>query len=296
MENVIRQALRKPVNLNLKEATLQEIARTISDAFMISVEVDRVSLDDLGIDAEATYDLSFKNISLGNALKSFLEPHDLTYAIANERLLFTISDYELTSAVIYDVSDLLAVGEPQRVAVVRRGLTSSSFDFEQLIDLIELQCAPEDWQNVGGPGWIQAAELNGKQLLIVTQTEPAHEEVEKFLQKLRKAGGLLEAEKAKAIDNEEPVVRVYPLQQGLKSNAEEYLTLIKTVIKHDWRDDEKTSTKAIANTLVVTQPEAIQVKILGLLTDLDVLLKPSPSKDFPQVGGLGAQGGFFNIQ
>ena len=135
---------------------------------MFNVGVDRIALDDEGIDLEETFDLQSRNLQLGNALKSFLDPRGLTYTINDDRLLLTTFYSALPNTVVYDVTDLLAAGGPQRVAVVRRGVTSSSFDFEQLITLIQDQCAMDDWEHVGGPGHAKAAELNGKQLLIVS--------------------------------------------------------------------------------------------------------------------------------
>ena len=66
---------------------------------------------------------------------------------------------------------------------------------DQLIELITSTVRPDSWDDVGGPGAIDA--YNG--LFVVSQTAKVHEHVEHVLDMLRKAAGLEAAKGAKVV-------------------------------------------------------------------------------------------------
>jgi len=73
--------------------------------------------------------------------------------------------------------------------------TESEKRTDQLIELIEGTVRPDSWDDVGGPGAIDA--YNG--LFVVSQTAKVHEDVEHVLDMLRKAAGLEAAKGARVV-------------------------------------------------------------------------------------------------
>lgn len=62
------------------------------------------------------------------------------------------------------------------------GIPSSG---DALIELIRAIVEPTSWDEVGGPGSISGASVSGVDMLVVSNTEEAHEEIALLLEKMR---------------------------------------------------------------------------------------------------------------
>jgi hypothetical protein len=69
---------------------------------------------------------------------------------------------------------------------------------ESLIDLVTVIVDPNTWDDVGGPGGIEA--YNG--LIAVAQTDETHRKVEQFFDMLRKAAGLDMSKAGRVVRND----------------------------------------------------------------------------------------------
>ena len=109
-----------------------------------------------------------------------LEPLELTWIIRNESLEITTPEQaeSLLETRIYPVRDLVLL-EFQRTV---------DADFDSLIDMITSTIAADSWDEVGGPGAIEA---NWNSLsLVISQTWSTHRRIEPLLTTLRTARDL----------------------------------------------------------------------------------------------------------
>ena len=101
---------------------------------------------------------------------------DLTFLAKSNVILITTVEKANTEVEsrVYPVADL--------VSVQQDGV--ESLDFNSLIDLITTVIAPSAWDEVGGPGSIQA--FRSKSALVISQTADVHEAVAGLIEVLRR--------------------------------------------------------------------------------------------------------------
>ena len=177
-EDLIRQALNKRVELKYTEEPLWDVLKDLHAKLGIPIQLDAKAIGDVGInhDTPVTYNLS--TISARAAIALMLRSLNLTTVIKYDTLLITTPE-EAESALqtrVYDVSDL-----------VRRSAASDEGqpDFDSLIGVIRVCILSNTWDSVGGPGSIEPFTAAGLKVLVVAQTDEAHEEIESVLAELR---------------------------------------------------------------------------------------------------------------
>lgn len=145
-EDRIAAALAKQVDVDFKNATLDDLAAWIREQGGVNVVVDRRAITDAGIDPDAVrLSLTLKQVSLGAALRHLLRPQELVAAATDDALFLTTYDKARTMLVTrtYAVGDLIRrrdeFGREHRHA-------------ESLAEFITFACDPASWDHVGGPG------------------------------------------------------------------------------------------------------------------------------------------------
>jgi hypothetical protein len=120
---------------------------------------------------------------LRSALRLLLRDVGLTYVVRDEVLQITSSEEAEKTMLtkIYLVSDLVRCRDKQG---------EEWADYDTLIDTIMSSVAPQTWDSVGGPGGIQRMTLyQNVSVLVVSQTEEVHEQIEDLLRALRSIPG-----------------------------------------------------------------------------------------------------------
>lgn len=172
-ESQIRKALEKQIDVKFDELPLAQAVDVLRGKLGIPIEINRRSLDDVGLTTDTPMTISISGLSAKSILRHMLKQHDLTYEIRDEVLQITTPDYagQNEQVVAYNVHDLVTPCGP------RGGL-----DYDSLIELITVTVTPGSWEG-SGPGPIHA--FGG--MLVLAQTDEVHDEVASLLAALRAA-------------------------------------------------------------------------------------------------------------
>ena len=178
-EKKIIAALNSPTELKCIEAPLADVIDYFKDRHNIEIQIDTRALDDVGLGTDTPVTGDLKGISLRSALRLMLQALDLTYVIEDEVLLITTpeeAEIKLNTKA-YPVADL----------VLPLGASGpGQADFDALVDIITSTVQPTTWDEVGGPGSINASQMNNARLLVLSQTDEVHEEIADLLANQRK--------------------------------------------------------------------------------------------------------------
>lgn len=180
----IEKALAKPAECDFVDTPLKDVADFLADGHAIIILIDRRALADVGIGDDTPVTLKVKGVSLEAALRLMLKEIDCTYVIRDEVLLITTpeeSESELAMR-IFPVYDLVYSDDEDFVASFQFGYGIGDMEYESLIELIIVTVRPTTWEEVGGPGSIEA--YNG--CLVIAQTKEVFEEIELLLASIRK--------------------------------------------------------------------------------------------------------------
>jgi serpin B len=179
IEERIRKALDEPVRETIfSDTQLRDAANHFELAHKIPIAIDGEALGSDGKNDELELSLTIPDgASLRSALRSTLEPRGLIFTVQNDRLLITtkVAAETMTPQRVYQVHDLIAAGSP-------------SPSFEWLIEILTSTITPESWREAGGTqGEVKGFHADGILVLIITQTEAVHEQVESLLTDIRAA-------------------------------------------------------------------------------------------------------------
>jgi serpin B len=176
-EVAIRQALERPVGIEVRDRPLEELLAMIAREAKIPLVIETVKLTDEGVDPRKSVTLHYPQISIRAALKLLLEPVQLTWLIQNEVLFITTTGHagDLIENRVYDVSEIA----PR----YRSENGRESYDITSLERLITTTILPESW----GPGHpdIGILRFPNTVVLEIPQTQSTHEEILQLLNELR---------------------------------------------------------------------------------------------------------------
>ncbi len=181
-EQRIRDVLRSPTQIEFVETPLKNVIDYLKDLHHIEIQLDTPALKEMGVDESKPVTRNLKGISLRSALKLILDELQLKYVIHNEVLFITSptkaesDEYLVTKA--YPVTDLV------------RPYPDGAADFKPLKEVLTNTVATKTWNDNGGTGAISQIIVADHPLLVVSQTQEVHEQIENTLEMLRKAGGL----------------------------------------------------------------------------------------------------------
>ncbi|HEX5445759.1 MAG TPA: hypothetical protein VFW87_18175, partial [Pirellulales bacterium] len=179
----IWQALAEKTEFEFDGHPLRVVVDWVKSRHEIEVQLDMRALEDAGLGSDTPVTRVLQDISLRSALRLTLGEYELTYVVRDGYLLITSKTEaeNLLVSKVYQVGDLVATKSdfqtPSRSA--RR-----SDPYRTLMQMVSETIAPDTWDDVGGPGSIEAFR-NGESL-VISQTSEAHEEIAEFLAALRK--------------------------------------------------------------------------------------------------------------
>jgi hypothetical protein len=174
------KALDEPAEFALVDTELGEFVKQINEKHKISVQLEIAALTADGKGTETILNKTTKGTTLRSALRLLLDEQGLTFLIRDETLIITskTAAETFTPARIYQVHDLALL--PNDPSLQPR--------FEALKGLIQATIAPESWRDNGGTqGEIHGYEGPGLAVLVVSQTDDVHEQIERLLAELRVA-------------------------------------------------------------------------------------------------------------
>jgi hypothetical protein len=169
----IEKALdRRDVNLHFSETPLRDVVSQLQDELKLPVSLEIKSLEDAGVDLDLPITFTQSGTSLRAALNRMLGQLELSFTIADESLVITSQEaaWEHPVVRLYPLPWGIA-------AEADRGL-------KPLLDLIHTTIDPDSWDTNGGPGSIKPVGDLGDVVLVVSQTQEIHAEVEGLLRGL----------------------------------------------------------------------------------------------------------------
>ncbi|TWT95248.1 hypothetical protein Pla108_33920 [Botrimarina colliarenosi] len=148
---------------------LEEILTYLSDEHDVTIQIDHVAFDEMGMGPDEPVSINVSNVRLSQAMRLMLEPLELTCLVDNGLLLVTTEEAALAKLpiAIYDVRDLLLRG-----------------DYDGLIEPITATVASDTWaENGGGEAEIRPYPQRGS--LVVAQSMAVHAELFALLASMR---------------------------------------------------------------------------------------------------------------
>ncbi len=178
-EDLIAEALEHRVTIDVNGAALADILGYFSDLLpadqKISIVIDRRNIEEAGVAIDRPVSLKVNDIRLRSVLGLILTEAGLDWTVRDEVLVITTREVAAANTVtrVYDVNEL----------VVQKGDEDRTPHFDELIELIQNEVAPESWAVADGPGAVHPFSVNGCRL-VVRQTPKAHYEIAKLLEEL----------------------------------------------------------------------------------------------------------------
>lgn len=167
----VREIYNQRVTLVVDQKPLAEVAELIAEQTGLPVLIDRVSLDDFGIDASEKLSGHFEDIPLHEVLRLLLRP--IGFACSYDPAYLTLmSEDEAEQRIkvrVYPVRDLLG---------------KDCVDFDSLLDVIVSTIESESWAENGG-GEAEIRPLVVADALVISQTILVHLQIEDLLEQIR---------------------------------------------------------------------------------------------------------------
>jgi hypothetical protein len=284
------------VNLKTGQGPLAAAVVRLRDEHKIPIFIDAKALADAGTPADPEVEFSATEVSLRDALKDALDDYELAAAVNHGLLWITTREKAAVTLQVrvYPVGDLVS---PQTASAARSGRHANrnvqSGHFDSLVDAITSSVWRTSWASVGGPGSITMSPTG--QMLVVSQTADAHQQISQLLADVRKS--IAEQEQGKKfaapaeLDPSAMETRVYRVNPLLTDKtketppapiAEEQMAqLVQTfVAPESWsagaaagksKPDKAPTIRAAPGVLVVRQTRAVHDEIAAFLAKLGVV-------------------------
>lgn len=163
----LRAKLGESIEVEIDDDPLWRAVYAICNPKMIEFDLNKAKISEAGIQVDAPLALKGKG-SLRELFRRLLEPHGLAYIVHDSFIeITTKQDAENRPTTRwYDITFLTKTGP--------------AFDLLSLTETIETTVYPDAWVTVGG---VSSLKIVGS-LLVAKATDPAHEQIEKLLDKL----------------------------------------------------------------------------------------------------------------
>lgn len=192
-EQRTQQILETPVSVEFVKRPLLECLQTLCDKAKVTLKMDRQTLEDEGVDVQEPVSLKLTGVKFRSVATLLLNDLYCGWSLNNETL---------------QVTTIMALKQEVRSYAVA-DLETSGLLGDEFLEAIEASVLPESWKSVGGESSLRLDD--GR--LIVTQTQPGHDGVDRLLQQLREA--MSRAAKAPA-DKSRPNQPPTALRKALK--------------------------------------------------------------------------------
>jgi len=287
----IKAQLQRRVTLELNQGKLETLSEEITKQLGMNVVLDKKALEEAAFDTATPIDkVVSEPIELRHTLRLVLNDLALSYVVENDVLLITTKTAQENKQIIkkYPVGEFI---RPLGSLPVQ-----GNQDFDSLIQLIEATIQPTNWKSNGGQGDVRPFAV--LDILVVSNTEEVHEQLEAFFAELRK----IHAAKTETVGANETAMQrvVYPLvlprpkqtkvthdKEGKESvevtvegdarfTMEELTATIKKTIEPATWNDEKVSITPLGETLIITHTQATQRKVHQLLREMGLFPEQRP--------------------
>jgi predicted RNA-binding protein Jag len=171
-EKKILKALDTPIDIDLKDSTLQAVLGYLNDKTGLNLDVPKLILEERSITYQTPVSVSLKNVRVKTVLKKVLSDVGLTYTIAKESVVITTEERakEMLSTRTYYIGDLIG-HTGQRLGGLNN-LTATMLAVNDIIGVLIGTVEPQSWWVNGGPGTIA---FDPKSMsLVVKQTAEVH--------------------------------------------------------------------------------------------------------------------------
>jgi hypothetical protein len=199
----VREKLKRRINVDWTQVKLQHAVDNLRRELGVDMQLDPEGLEEAGVDKEQEIEsLSCRDRRGDQVLRLLLSPLHMSYVIQSGVVMLTSEEKaaEQLTTRAYNVRDLLEPWSPKRnqdvgthplpvpegtkVVWSKKGLYARSEYYEaanEVIDLITTHILPDSWSDNGGSGSINIY----RGLLIVSQTEEVHGDLEMLLRQIR---------------------------------------------------------------------------------------------------------------
>jgi len=276
-------ALDSKADLELKDVPLNEAVTRLRKKYEIPIRIRKPALDALGLNAKAKVTFRASSGSFRSALRRGLDALELTYLIYESVLIITTqedAEQNLTMRV-YPVRDLV---EPIPHSSLPWAYAVDSddayLDYDSLVALTTQNIAPTSWDEVGGPGSVSAFSAYG--LMVISQTEVIHQEIEEFYTRLRKTIPAAAKKPLEHPDDDELRTAVYLVpgnpwgvkgkeHEHINPSEREVLNLITSIVEPEsWRERNDVYAHAIKERLIIRHTNAVHREIRELARKLEI--------------------------
>ena len=130
--------------------------------------------------------VNLKQIKTGARLMFLLNKLDLTLHLENGQLVITTIEQAEVSCIpaVYDVTGLSDSFADQGLASFG-GNGDNDYDYQSLVDVIEVSVSPDSWESLGGASTIIPKSYSSRQHLIISTTLTVHWQVKTLLSAIR---------------------------------------------------------------------------------------------------------------
>lgn len=182
-DSQIEQALAQRGSVDFSEVPLRQVVAELSRKFEVQVVLSLKKLEEASVSPETPVTRKATDLSFESILRLILSDLELTYLVRHECLMITTpedAESQLETRV-YPVLDLVTTG----AAGLRPSEDDQKRDYDALINVILSTIQPDSWDDVGGPGAVDALDNAGA--LVISQTRDVHLQIEGLFAALRQA-------------------------------------------------------------------------------------------------------------
>jgi len=190
----LHERLKQKINVSFEKTPLSEALDKIARMAELNMVIDTPGIHEEGVTVDEPITINLSSpISVESVLNLILEPLHLDYMIVREVLKIT-SETRIAGRVfpkVYNVANLVVPFPDPDITLSPKGnwvtpppRQDVAPDFDAIIELVTSTIAPHSWEDVGGPGAIEAFPTNLS--LVISQTNDVHEEIGDLLEQLRR--------------------------------------------------------------------------------------------------------------
>ena len=260
--------------LEFSDMPLRDVVSSLGERWNVPIRIDRKSLDEAGIDPETSItNVAVKGETLRGVLQTVLDDIDLAWVVRGERLVITTKE-AASGALI------------TRLYPLPFGTAKQPVDFQPVIDaIVNTIGSPAAWADQGGDGQIRPAD-GGEPMLVVSQAEELHAEVEALLR------GMHDRALAEFLDDagqprRTPVVRIHRCAD--KKTRDELVASLAGLCNAALAADGDPAAKvtALGQHIVVQSSKADFQALAGQVVAATVGVRPLPSSGLGEAGYSG---------